>query len=158
MVAQTFYGVNETTAYQTIPNGKIPPGEQAGRQRVMYDKYVLAGSALETDDVILMGRIPKGARILDCVVKSGDLGGTGTMDIGYAASADAVEAVDVDAFFNDLDLSGAAISCSMIGHAQTGVGLFKKFAAECQLTLTPAASFTQTTGVQIEVVIAYVME
>ena len=67
----SFYGVNNTKAYQNVPAEKIPAGEQSGRLRVAYDKISLSETIV--GDVLHMMKIPKGARVLDVIVKFVDL-------------------------------------------------------------------------------------
>lgn len=149
------YGVN-ATKLRNVPEEKIPTGEQSGKLRVAYDKYSLA-AAISTDTINLM-LIPKGARIIDVVVKFADLSsGSGTLDVGWAASSDAVESADDDGFFNELAVGSAGCK-SIVDTNASIVGHLKKFDAECRLIITNGGTSCDATSGDIEVTVLYTME
>lgn len=149
----SLYGVN-ATYLQNVPEEKIPAGEQSGRVRVAYDSYTTTG-AIGTNVIHLM-KIPKGARILDIRVKHGAHANSGTFDIGWLASDDAVEAIDADGFFNELAV-GSVGSNGMEISTVNPLGINKKFSAECQVTVQKGA--TDTSGAaEIALAIFYVIE
>src|SRR4051812_17239106 len=102
----------ERTKQDTIPADLRDQGSKGGVVRVLYDKYVAAG-ALSLNDVIQLGQLPAGARVVGYWLKSGDLGTTGTLDLGWAASADGVESASATGFLAAVDVNAAAIT---IGH------------------------------------------
>jgi hypothetical protein len=155
-----FSGANKTNR-DADPIVKSSIGDDYGRIRCAYDKFDIAvegdGSALVTADTVTLVKIPKGARVVGLEINSDDLGGTGTMNIGWAASSDGVEAADADGFAAaDANFSGADYHFRL-GNDPDAAGIFKKFDAEVELTLIPAANFNGTTGV-IKVALYYVVE
>ena len=149
----TLYGVNRTLL-NNVPEQKIPAGEQSGRLRVAYDSYTTAG-AIGTNVIHLM-KIPKGARILDIRVKHGAHGNSGTFDIGWLASDDAVESEDTDGFFNELAV-GSVGSNGMEISTVNPVGINKKFDAEVQVTVKKGATNTSAAA-EIALAIFYVID
>lgn len=153
-----FYGLNATNVLQTNPPAQCGIGEVNGRVRMLYDKYTFT-AAITTSDALYMGaKIPKGARILNCIIKSADLGTTGDINVGWAASSDGVEAADADGFFAALDVNAAATSADLINSSfRNIVGLMKKFTAEVQVVIVPSENTTATSG-SIEIAIMYVID
>lgn len=158
-----FYGVNATKLLNQLPTDKVGLGEANGRVRLLYDKFTFT-AALTTSDVLYVGSLlPKGARVLDCVIKSADLGTTGDINVGWQASAEtsagsAVEAADADGFFAALDVNAAADGYSMIGSSfGNSAGLLKKFNAAVQVVIVPSENTTATSG-DIEIAITYVID
>ena len=151
-----FYGVNNTLSQQNVPSEKIGPGEQSGRLRVAYDSYTFS-AALTTSDALYMMKIPKGARVIDVIVDSDDLGTTGDLNIGWEASADGVEAADADGFFAALDVNAAALVTSINKVGTSTAGYLKKFDAEVQVVIVPSENTTATSG-SIALTVLYVVE
>lgn len=144
MAADTKYGVNHQAAYIDVNPGKYGKGEFGGRVRVLYDEKTLT-EELEVNDIIKVGRLPKGARVLGATVKSPSLGTTGIVDLGYAASADAVEAADADGFVLQADAGGQAVQA--VG---AGAAIGKRFEAEVdvQLVVTEVSTAGSTKTIQ----------
>lgn len=158
-----FYGVNATKLLVDVPQAKAAPGEVSGGLKVIYDKKTFT-AALTTSDALYMGAlIPKGARVLNVVVKSADLGTTGDLNIGWAASEEkvagtAVELADADGFFAALDVNAVADGYSLVGSTfGNSAGLLKKFAAAVQVVIVPSENTTATSG-DIEIAITYVVD
>lgn len=153
----SLYGVNETLR-RSVPSSKIPEGEQAGRLRVAYDTYELVAD-VASGDVLYLSKIPKGARVIQVLVGTDDLDGSGgTLDIGWAASADGVEAADPDGFLANIDVATAADNFDMLSNKAGPIdGVFKKFASEVQLTVTFDGDTDATSGT-ISVVVQYVLD
>ena len=147
----TLYGVNHTLKYINVPSEKVQAKDENGKVRVAYDKYVFSAEAAVTDVIKLM-KLPKGAKIVDAVVKAPSLGATGIFDLGYEANG--VDAADTDGFVLSADFGGAAAVKKM----STEAGMFKELGAESQVILTctelTAAANTKT----IEVAVFYVLE
>jgi hypothetical protein len=161
-----FSGANKALR-DSSPEKKINNGDVYGKVRSAFDKFDLAvegdGTLLETADTIKLVKIPKGSRVVGLEINSTDLGGTGTMNIGWAASAELnssgspVEVADPDGFAAaDGGFSGAAYHFRL-GNDVDAAGINKIFDAEVELTLIPAANFSATSGL-IEVVLHYVVE
>lgn len=155
----TRYGTNATYRDVNVPAVKIPPGEVAGRMRIAYDEYNLAtlGVVLGATDTILMQKIPAGARVLDVVLACDDLGTTGTCNVGWAASSDAVEAASTNGFLTSVDLNTAADVFTMQTKEANVSGQFKKFSSEVQLQVNMATATTATTG-KIKIAVYYVLD
>jgi hypothetical protein len=152
-----YYGINHTLAYRNEPSEKIDPGEQFGRVRVAFDSIDLSSqAAITTSDTVSLMKIPAGARVLEVVLASADVGTTGDANLGWAASADAVEAADADGFLVAVDINAAADVHKMTDQANVP-GQFKKFASEVTETMTPSENFTATSGL-LEVAVYYIKE
>ena len=133
---------NYTKAFLAQPQSMVRPGEYGGNVVVSYDEYTTL--AIIADAVTMrVGRIPKGARVLSCVVKTPDLGGTGTLNIGIAGTA--------NGFFASLDASGQAVHSS-----STGALVGSLFEAETDVIITFAGA-TATVGAKIQVIIQYIL-
>lgn len=132
----TVYGVNADKILVDNPSNKASVGDQGGRMRVIYDTYEATG-ALSLNDVIVMGGlIPEGARIHEVVLAHDDLGTTGTLDVGWQASADGGEAADADGFIDGADVATAADTVKMTDNLPFAAGLFKDFSEPVQPAIT----------------------
>ena len=126
----TVKGANRTNI-DAEPSVKVPPGERAGRLRLLYDSYTAPG-ALALNDVIQMGDLlPAGARVVNVVLKHDDLGTTGVADVGWAASAEGGEVADPNGFLAAVDLNAAANTVEMIDEAASA-GMRKSFSESVQ--------------------------
>lgn len=153
----SFYGVNATKQLVNNPPTPAGLGEAGGRVRTIYDKYTFT-AVIATTDALYMGVIiPKGARVLDVMVKCADLGTTGAFNIGWSASADGVEAAAATGFFSALDVNTAAdiVLASQASAAPSGI--FKKFAAPVQVVIVPSTITTATSG-DVEIAVTYVID
>lgn len=153
------YGQNYKAKYVTVPESKIPKGEQAGAIRLAYEKYDLAtlGVTVAITDTLYMQKIPAGARILDAWLKFPDFGGSGTVDIGWQASLDAVETADADGIFSAIDMKTAADCLLASQDDASPVVVFRQFASEVQVVATFTEALNAVTG-SIELGIAYVID
>lgn len=118
---------------------KAEIGDINGRVRVLHFEHALVGDVVAISDIIKLGQLPKGAMIVDSFIYSPSLGTTGIFNFGYAASVDAAEAADADAFGPVLDAGGQAVSQRMLG----SYGAFMKRLAgvvDVQLAFTEATS------------------
>ena len=151
------YGVN-ATKWLAKPMQLAEQGHQSGNLKECYDKFTLTAD-LAAADVIYMGKIPQGARVIDCRVVSADLDAqsAGTISVGWAAGAKGVEALDVDGFATTLDVSTAAIAYSMFTTASTSAGFQKTFAEEVQVIVTIVGETDATSG-SIHVEVLYVID
>jgi hypothetical protein len=152
-----YYGANNTSAFQSEPSQKIPVGEQAGRLRVAYDSIDLSGqAALTTSDTVDFMKLPAGARVIEVILASDDVGTTGDANLGWTASDDGVEAADADGFLTAVDLNAAAVVHKMSDEANVP-GQFKQFASEVTVQMVPSENFTATSG-SVEVTVLYVLD
>lgn len=148
----TVYGVNNTKKYITNPIEKVQAKEDGGKVRVAYDSYVFPAAAFASGDVINLMKLPKGAKVVDAIVKSPSLGTTGIFDLGYLANG--VDVADTDAFVLAADAGGQAAFKRM----STEAGSFKEFSVETQVALTSTEITTAAAGLVIEVAVFYVLE
>lgn len=148
-----FYGTESSKPNLAIPQLQ-EQGTVGGNMGVAYDKYVAAG-ALSLNDRIKVGKLPKGARIVGYWIKSADLGTTGTLDLGWAASADGVEAASANGMLSAVDVNTAATTK---GHTDQGnmAGLGKLFGAAVDLEVKVSAA--TTAAGTIEVCVYYIVD
>lgn len=132
----TQHGVNATKRLVNKPSEKIEAGEDGGRVRVSYDSITNA-SIIPVADKILLGRLPKDARLL--WVKIGGTGSTGAVDLGWEASSDGSEAGDV----NGVASAQAVLNNALLASPD------KKFSAEVNIsaTVTTAIAVSGTLSV-----------
>lgn len=147
-MATEFKGANHTLAY--VSNSKFGIGEYNGGVKLLFDKYTLLAD-LAVGDTILLGKLPAGARVLSAVLKSADLGGSCTIDLGV--SSNGTEAADQDGFIAAADLSGQASHVSGSG----AMLINTKFSAETQVVAYANAVSSSATGVVIYCAIQYVV-
>ena len=106
--------------------------------------------------------LPKGAKVLEVMIKSSDLGTTGAFNVGWQASAELsagspVVAASATGFFSALDVNSAADVqlASQLSAAPSGI--LKDFAAAVQVVIVPSTATTATSG-DIEIAITYVVD
>lgn len=151
----TVYGVNAAKIASTPPQN-AGVGEQGGVVKLIYDKYTFVADQADGDLLYMGGLIPKGARVIDVMVKFGDMGAgsSGVIDVGWLISADGLQAADDDGFMASVDIDAADIikmSDNLTGATAAGMG--KKFLGACQpvIKLTTDVSLL----VDIELFILY---
>jgi len=143
------YGKNATLLRA---NKKAGVGEVNGHVKTMYDEFTFTGEAANADTLDIGAPLPKGARVLACVLKAPDLGGTGTVDVGHLANAGGDSAVAAG-FISAQDTSGQASQGS-----GNGASIGKKFAAETQTQLTFTGATASATGKTIQCWISYIVD
>lgn len=143
------YGKNATLIRA---NKKVAPGEVNGHSKHMYEEYTFPAEAANADTLDLGAPLPKGARVLSCVLKAPDLGGTGTVDVGHVTNA-AGEAGVAAGFISAADTSGQASQTS-----GSGASIGKKFSAETQVRLTFTGVTASATGKVIQVWLSYIVD
>jgi hypothetical protein len=105
----TTYGNNKRKQIESITNPRTMSNvaEQGGRMRVMYDTYEAAGDVANDNSgsngtVVVIGTMPKGARIWNVMLQADALGSSVTLSAGYAAhtnsDTDASVSIDLVAF------------------------------------------------------------
>ena len=142
----TIYSDQYQDAYVDVPSNKIGRGEFNAKVHIIYFSHTVT-AAPSNGDVLKLCKLPKGARVLNAVLSHGDLGTAGTLNLGWAASDDAVESADADGLIASIDVATAAAIVTM--HEQTGAavpGLLKQFAAEVDVQLDIATAWTATSG------------
>jgi len=135
------------------PANMIDTGEYSGKVRSLYDSYVFPANAFSASDNIVLQSLPKGARVVDAIVKAPSLGTTGIFSLGYFANG--VDSEDLDAFVVSADAGGQAVLAKMPAGA---AGAFKKFEAETSLVLDCTEVTQAAAGLKIEVVVLYVLD
>ena len=88
----TTYANNKRKSVESITNPRtmVNVADQGGRMRVMYDTYEADGNT-STDNtgangtVVVIGTLPKGARIWNIMVQADALGSNVTLSAGYDA-------------------------------------------------------------------------
>lgn len=154
--AATVYGTQQTKRLNTVPAKLVSQGYDGGRLRVMSDSYTLTAD-LASGDVIRVGRIPKGARVIDVRVIFPDLDASGgTLDIGWLAGAGGAEAIDADGFGADLDVTSAGVY-SMFTSQSTRPGMDKVFAEDVEVAITTDGDTDATSGT-IRISVIYVID
>jgi hypothetical protein len=150
-----YKAVNKTNR-DAEPSVKAGVGEELTSSKFSYDAYTVAVALNDADTVTFM-KIPKGARVLNVELLTPDLGGTGTIDLGWAVSADGVEAADDDGFGVQIDVSQVGGIHYRLSDQSGLPGAFKKFDAEVEVVATVEDANLVNTGGKIEVLIEYVM-
>jgi len=152
-----FYGVNADRILVDNPPEKVGVGELGGRLRVIYDEYTFTAALTTSDTLRLGGKIPKGARIMDCILQFPDLGTTGAFNIGWEVSEVSGEALDANGLGAAVDVATAAGSYSMREDQPQAAGQYKKFTEAVQPVIVPSTNTTATSGT-INIAIYYVVE
>lgn len=149
-MATAEYGVNATKV-ATGPTGSNILGQATANAGVyaMYDEYEAA--ALTTGSTITMGSpLPIGARILNVIVFSDDMGSTVTCDVGDAG--------DTDRYLDGIDMTNAN-DCLSLLYAPTrlseidGFGYVITGTNDQQILITTAGVWTGT----VKLVVLYAL-
>ena len=136
-------GVNATKADFPIGSSIIDQGTMNSKVVAVYDQYTAA--ALETASTITMGgKIPKGARIVDLVLFSDDMGSTVTMKVGDAGDDDRYIAAGSNVT-NANDRAALNLTAGF-GYQVTGVN-------DDQIVITTAGIWTGTIKMILEYMI-----
>lgn len=148
----TLYGSNYQKAYVNDPKQMINRGEFNGKIRAIFDSHTFVANVNAIADIVKLGKIRKGMRFVDALVKCGSLGTTGIFSLGYAigdAGASGGEpTADADGFIvvGQLDAGGQAV-LGRATSASAAVG--KQFADDCDIQ----AVFTEATDAAAGVVL-----
>lgn len=142
----TYYGNQYQDAFVNIPSNRIRPGDISGEVKVMFFDFTVPAVAPIANDVFKLAKIPKGARVLEACLMFPDLGTTGLVSLGYAASADAVEAADSTAFISSQDVFTAADTILASQQQANPTGVMKLFSAEVDLELKVNTAWTAVAG------------
>jgi len=157
----TLYSVNYNKAYVTA-NGVVPRGEQGGRVKFMYDEYTLPGAVLALNDEIYLGKLPPYARVLEASISCASLGTTGKLSLGHKASVDATSsataiAEDADAFIDEADAGGQAVTEMMTANANLA-GNQLQFGNQETQVFAKCTEVSTNTAVKIKFGIWYVVD
>ncbi len=139
------YGVEYTNVYVDVPSEKAKINSVGGNLRVVSDTYTLTAD-LASGDKIYMGKLPKGARVINVYCSFADLDASGgTIDIGYEY-ADSALTDDPDAFGVDIDVATAAASYSMASEGVNLPGFLYETTGEADLIITTDGDTDATSG------------
>lgn len=150
----SLYGSAYTDKFQTIPSVAIAANKYGGRVHACYDSYALTADTASADK-IYMGKLPKGARVIDCIIAFADLDGSGgTLDIGYEYNATGESALtdDPDAFLADVDVTSAG-TVGMIEQANM-VGFGYQVEGDADVVITFDGDCDATSGT-IKLLVVY---
>lgn len=89
-------------------NIKINAKEYYGKIRVICEEFELS-AALSVGDEILGPELPQGAKIVDAVVKSDDMGATGIFDLGIQENIEGVITKNVNGLVGIADAGGQSV-------------------------------------------------
>lgn len=153
-------GVNYKAALVTVPPAKVHQGEWGGKELTMIDTYTMTGDAAD-GDIINMGRLPAGAKVLSARIFGADLGGTGTLKLGHTASNDGSgsDSALANAYIKAADSSGQAWDVtdgSTAAMRGADIGLVR-LSKECDLQLAFVGATSGATGVVITSIVKYVV-
>lgn len=147
----TFYGDQFAAAFNTDPSSNWLPGDLSGEKKVLYFEYTLPATPPSLNDIIKLGKLPKGARVYEAVISTPDLGSAGDLTLGWSAATDGgTELVDIDGFLTLFDANAAADTVFMSHQMNAGganPGFLKKFASNVDVELHAAEAWTATSGV-----------
>lgn len=141
--------------------GNIPKlaeyGQYGGKVRKMYDSFVLTADLAAGDTIVMGEALPEGARLVDCCVTSGALGGSCTINVGWNAGAAGLEAAAPTGFFSALPVSSATVAKAH-GSAYEGSFYQKVLQEAVQPVIAENAVSSGATGQKIQVEIDYVVD
>lgn len=142
----TFYGNQYQDALVTVPSKKVQMGDIDGKKRVIYFDYTVT-AAPTAADVIKVGVLPAGARVINAGLSFPDLGTAGVLNLGWAAGV--IEVADADGLLVSVDVNAAADAVSMQSQMEASganAGYMKKFSESVVIQIDVATAWTATTG------------
>lgn len=153
-------GANYKAALVTVPSARVHQGEWGGKELTMIDTFTYAGEAAD-GDVINMGRLPAGAKVLGARLFSGDFGGTGTLKLGHTASNDGslVDAAVDNAYILAADSSGQVFDVADGAAAQRGAEVcLVRLNKECDLQVKHVGATASATGKVLTCIVKYIVD
>lgn len=150
----SLYGSNYTKAFVTVPSEKVDVSHQHGRVRVSYDEIDLS-TVIALNEKVYLGRLPKGAKVVEAILAFPDLGAAGVCDLGYEYD-DATLTSDPNAFLSAVDVNAAADTVKM-SDQNNMVGFGVELAGEAAVILTATTATTAITG-KVKVAVHYVVD
>lgn len=143
------YGSNYNKAYNL--NQKYYKGEYNGMVKCLYDSHTFVAAVNAIADIVKIGKLPAGAKVLASVVKSVSMGTTGIFHFGYAANG--VDSADPDAFNVSVDAGGQAVQ-----QQGSGDGIGKRFSVETEVQLQLTEATDGAAGDTIQAWLFYVVD
>jgi hypothetical protein len=151
----SLYGVEYTNVTQDVPSEKAPANKWGARLRVVYDTYALTADTASGDKIYL-GKLPKGARVIDVICHFADFDASGgTMDIGYEYNATGESSLtdDPDAFGVDIDVTSAA-SYAMASEGANLAGNGYEIEGDADIVVSTDGDWDATSGT-IKLIVIY---
>lgn len=158
--AATKYGAQYTNQFVTVPPTKVDPNVAGGKLGHCYDTYTFTAD-LASGDVIKLCKLPAGARVLALTLGWDDLDASGgTVDVGWAASSDAVVSASAEGFLKDIGVtlpgSSSIGSIGGVGGGVNAAGLGKEFASPVDVQVAiDGDTDVSSGGLQLNVIYAY---
>lgn len=150
-----FFGDNATLRESNVPSEKIRTQDQHGRMRIAHDELTFTDE-LTTSDVLTLMKLPAGAKIYEVEINTDDLGTTGILDVGWAASAEGGEVADDNGLYAALDVKAAANARLKI--VNSVAGFQKRFTEEVEIQVVPSENTDVATGQTLSLTIWYVVD
>jgi len=149
------YGKNQAGAMKFPPDA-IPVGEVTGGVMMMYDEFSLT-VGLASGDLIHMGTLPMGSRILEVTLFSDDIDGSvavGEITVGTTGLQEGVGGSSIAEL-----IPSTAVAAAMVVKMSAAVstGLFKKTTAPYEIGIKATAASTGITG-KLRLAVLYVMD
>jgi len=144
-----YYSNQYQQAYVDKPSTKIKPGDVSGDVKLLYFDFTVPSSAPSNGDKFYLGKLPKGARVVDALLQFNDLGGAGTVNVGIDAGDDSLETADADSFLVSVDVHTAADSVSMKEQMAGGganAGFLKELLDNVNVILEATTAWDATSG------------
>lgn len=150
------YGKNQA-GQMKFPPDKASVGEVNGAVVQMYDEFTLTG-ALNSGDLIHMGILPAGSRILEVILFADDIDGSvavGEITVGTTGLQEGVGGSSVAELIPSTAVAAAAVV--KMSAVATNLGLFKKTTAPYEIGIKATATSTGLTG-KLRLAVLYVMD
>jgi len=140
----TLFSTGYTSAFVTVPNGKLNPEDFNGRVRRAYAEFTL-GAELSSGDVVKMMKLPANANIIDATFNA-PAATSGNLDIGVTDADESGSNASAEALFADQDIS-SAISQVKLSWAAAGHNLKINKEMDVQILAQGAATVGATADV-----------
>lgn len=132
-------------------------GEGGGKVRVLREVFTLPADAA-ANAVVKMGKLPKGAMVIAARLFGPDLGGTGTLLLGNAASADGAETADDNGFIDAADSSGQVFDVKAEGTNRGAKVGITRLAGEVDVELKFSGATSSATGLKVYMIVQYLVD
>lgn len=145
----TIYSNQYAGAYVNKPMEQIKPGDISGDVHFAFFDFTVPAVAPTNGDIVKLCKLPKGAKVVDFKLIHPALG-AGSLNVGWAASAELLPGSTTPAEAAVANGLAAAVAVTAAGQAviaNTAVGNLKDFAAEVDVQIDIATTWTATTGV-----------
>jgi hypothetical protein len=151
------YNAIAEAALQGSPADYPEAWKRGGRVRVLYDKYTFSAD-LATTETISFGKLPKGACVIDAMIKHADLDGSGgTIDLGWDGGTNSLETADENALIEAADVASAANVVWASDNQASPAGIGHVLLDEVTVLVKTEGDTDATTG-DIEVFVLYTID